>query len=91
MITVHKYTLDCILVQSVEMPAGARVIAADNQHEELCAWAIVDTDRKPENRVFYCVETDKDATVAALKTSTFVNTVLFDEGDYIVHVFVRQP
>lgn len=90
MITVHKFTLDCILVQYVEMPAGARVIAADNQDEELCVWAIVDTDRKPEKRVFYCMETGADASVAALQTSMFVGTVLFDEGAYVVHVFVRQ-
>ena len=89
-ITVRSFVLGWIPEQAIEMPAGARILSADNDGEEIVVWAIVDTKAKVERRTFLCVSTEGDAKVAALKTSRHIGSPQFNDGKYAIHVFVKR-
>lgn len=55
MITVYKYPIG--LGGDVLMPAGAEVIHVHEQCDEVCVWAIVDTEAPDELRHFDIVGT----------------------------------
>jgi hypothetical protein len=42
--TIYKYKLDLKAGQVIPMPINAEIIAVKNQDDDLCMWAIIDTD-----------------------------------------------
>lgn len=55
--TVHKYPLDVVDLQTVDMPAGATILTVQVQHDTIALWARVDTARFVEQRVIFLVGT----------------------------------
>lgn len=50
--------------KSVEMPAGALVLSAAFQGEDLCVWALVDPDARKERRGFAVLATGEKMPIA---------------------------
>ena len=80
--TIWKFPLELTNKQEVQMPVGANVISVDNQHGQICMWALVNDEAEKETRTFEVVGTghymrdiDRD----------FVGTV--QQGPFVWHVF----
>ena len=43
---IYKYTLNIEDRQGLEMPTGAKILSAKNQGDNICLWALVDTEEK---------------------------------------------
>lgn len=74
---------------SIEMPAGAEVLSANEQYGDLCIWAAVDPGQPVEARRFLLPRTG--FSVRDLGESKFVDTVLLEDGASVIHVFDRGP
>jgi hypothetical protein len=75
-------------VHKIRLPHDARIISVGNQHEHLCYWFVFDETT---------LDT-KDCTLRIITTGEpfvyrqedrFLGTVLFQNGAYVVHVFVE--
>ena len=42
--TIYKYNLEITDSQSITMPLNSEILSAKNQGNNLCIWALVDTD-----------------------------------------------
>jgi len=65
---IYKYTLNPRAIdvpQTVELPAGAKVISAGVQRGEMVLWAEVSVDARPMKRSFYIAFTGSDAPSGA--------------------------
>lgn len=70
-----------------EMPVGAVVLSVKEQFGRVCLWAKVDTcATEKEVRHFEIITTGITRSMDGL---VFIDTVLLDEGQYVVHVFER--
>lgn len=88
MITIHKF------IQigwrsgkyEVRMPKGAQVLSAHNQRGNVSLWAIVDTKQyDDEIRVFRVYYTGEE-----FHGGKFVDTVVLQDGDHVLHVFEEE-
>ncbi len=95
---IHKYTIDARssgVDVSVEMPKGARILHVAGQRENLCIWALVDTDHLGELHHFRVYPTG-----AALPEDFKEGPSFTEDGDryigtahcgpFVWHVFERS-
>lgn len=90
--TVWKWhlRLDVDGPQKLSMPAGARILTAQEQESGLELWALVDVDAAKEVRSFVVCGTGKDArSTVDLSKAIYISTVQFrgEIGTLVVHVF----
>jgi len=85
--TIYKYNLEITDRQIVEMPYNSEIIAVKNQGDDLCLWAIVETEN--EVRPTYEIEIygtghpmDKDIFTEFIETCVMPNGLVW-------HVFKR--
>jgi hypothetical protein len=85
--TIWKYPLAVENVQYVQMPRGARVIAAQKQGEMICLWALVESSADTEARVVLVAGTGHPLpeNIADFK---HVGTVQLHGGALVFHVFL---
>ena len=50
--TIYKYEIELVDNQSIEMPKGAEVLSVQVQNNKPCLWAIVETERPTERKLF---------------------------------------
>lgn len=79
---IWKYELEITELQTVQMPAGASILHADNQHGVLCIWVMVDPNARKEGR---CIEIIGTGHSIMSATRRFIGTVLM--GPLVWHVF----
>ena len=95
---IYKYPLEKKRYQTIELPAGAKVLRVDQQVDRnifgceredgpLVLWAYVNPESKPKTREVWCLTTGEEANDVAL--ANYVNTILLHNGAYVLHVFVR--
>lgn len=84
--TVFKYPLKITDQQTISMPYGAIPVAVQFQFEQLCLWAMVDTDQGPEPRTIYIVGTGNPATCLT-SSAEYLGTVQQFGGQLVWHVF----
>ena len=83
---IYKYPLQKRSHQTVLLPDGAVVLSAVNQMEYLMLYALVDDDIKPTVETNIIIRgTGSNADTVHL--FQFVDTVLFDKGTLVFHVF----
>lgn len=82
---IFKYQLANHGVRHIEMPIDAVILSVREQNNIACLWALVDTSKQLENRVFDIYVTGEEITVPEQKR--FIGTVLLNNGDFVVHVF----
>ena len=83
---IWKYVLNDV-VNDLEMPAGARIIAIQTVRDEPCLWAIVNPKNKPEIRRFHITGTGIPDKAAFFDNSIYVGTYQVEGGEYVFHVF----
>jgi len=81
--TIHKYQLEGHNVQSINLPAGAKILAASHQADNIMLWALVDTDNQLEMRKFGIWGTGHNIDTA--KNMRHIDTVFI--GGLVFHVF----
>lgn len=84
MLTIHKYPLRRASWSYLELPAGAHVLHAAFQREDICLWALVDTNNKPATRTFYVAATGDRVPD---RPTSHISTVLTPNGEFVYHVF----
>lgn len=78
---IYKYMLNTCGSQIVDMPKGSVVLSVQNQREELVLWADVPFG-PTERRKFVAIPTGMPSPFG-----TYLGTVQFDGGNYVVHVY----
>lgn len=88
--TIFKYPLvmDAV-VQTVEMPKDAIILSAGmDPHNNICIWAMVDTEEETEKRKVFIFGTGWDVTdfIDAIGSMDFIDTVKSEF--YMWHLFI---
>lgn len=86
--TVHKFPLKFAGHQTIEMPVGAKTLHLEVQHDQLCLWALVNTDAKIETRTLNMYGTGHPVDTA--KSITHIGTFLEANGNLVWHVFMTD-
>jgi hypothetical protein len=87
--TIYKYTLKVESEQVLKLPKDADILCVQEQHGEICLWAIVEKDTKEfENKIFYIYGTGHDVPWPALQT--YIGTVQQRQGTLVWHIFMRH-
>ncbi len=87
--TIFKYPLRMADTQSVEMPKGAEVLSVQSQGETLCLWALVNTKRPNEKRVFEVFGTGNPIHCDTGIERKFIATAQMPNLPLVWHVFER--
>jgi hypothetical protein len=85
--TIFKYPLSVTDTQVVSMPKNADVFSAQFQGDQLCTWALVDTEAETEDREFRIFGTGNPFELSGM--FRFVDTA--QQGQFVWHVFVKLP
>lgn len=87
--TIYRYNLQVKTRQVVSMPKGAKILdvqvkESESSHQvSIAVWAIVDTSKEKEDRVFFMYGTGEEApSVGDMK---YISTMQI--GAVVVHVF----
>ncbi len=79
---IYKYTLEIAGIQTLQVPAGARLLTAQMQGDALRLWAIVNPDNPPEHRTFLISGTGNPFPEG---TAAYIATV--QQGPFVWHIF----
>lgn len=82
---VWKYALPKVM-NDIEMPTGAMVLAVAEQHNEICLWAKVNPAAQKVMRTFQVVGTGHAELDG---TETYLGSAQLNNGNYVFHVFER--
>jgi hypothetical protein len=86
--TIYKYPLPSDPLSAINMPMGAKVLCVKTQGgQDICLWAIVDTDAAYEFRRFCVIGTGKSIPRSDGTTLKYIDTVLLFGGKLVYHVF----
>jgi len=77
-------------VQELEVPGSTKFISAIKQYDKPTLYAIVDPTIDRITTKVWVVQTGTAFDSNLLTTHCFLGTVDFDDGDYILHVFVEK-
>lgn len=83
MISVYKYIIPIQDIAVISMPEGAQPIHVDNQREQLCLWAIVDTNVPKVGVKFRVAGTGHDLGLNWKP----LGSALFANGELVFHLF----
>jgi hypothetical protein len=83
MATIWKAVLRHADVQAVEMPEGAEILCAREQHEQICIWFRCDPHRRQVKRVIGVFGTGN----LAPDGGCYIGTASLQGGSLIFHVF----
>lgn len=88
--TIHKYPVPMQDEFAVKMPAGAEVLTVQAQHNDPCVWALVDTRRPYQERLFALCGTGYPAPedTGWHPPWLYVGTFQLDNG-FVGHLFVE--
>lgn len=90
--TIYKYNLKLDNTQTIEMPRGAKILdiqfkTADRFLQgELAMWAMVNTNKEIEERIFKLFGTGFEINYEGDKSLIYLSTVQFNNA-FDVHVF----
>lgn len=81
--TIHKYELDIVDEQGLQVSGGAQVLSVQAQGGKLCLWALVDTSKRPGTLTIAIYGTGHEITEPL---GQFLGTVQMP-GGLVWHVF----
>jgi len=83
--TIWKFPLEPRNHSAIEMPKGARIIAVQTQQDEVCLWALLDSEEKGKKiRKFAIFGTGHH--IADLEGKKYIGTVQQSSG-LVWHIF----
>jgi len=83
---IYKYVLDLKPTTSIKIPAGYEILTIQQQHNNICLWALVDTDSPVIVETFHIIGTGQMFPWEKTKVK-YVNTVQMGNGALIWHIF----
>lgn len=83
--TIWKAALKPTDIQTIEVPAGAELLCAREQHEQICVWFRCDPAAPKETRDIAIVGTGNPAP----EDGQYLGTASLSGGALMFHVFVR--
>lgn len=90
MIQIFKETLELGVRTVLSLPTD-KILSAENQNEELVMWYISDSDlTSQENSYVFRVVRTGEIIDFDIEDYTFLNTILFDNGESVFHVFYKE-
>lgn len=90
-LSIWKFPLRLTDVQDVEVPAGAETLHVDEQHGNLCLWALVNPHPEvPKRKLTILIVGTGHPAPSPLSVDKYVGTVLTSGGDLVWHVFTRR-
>lgn len=88
--TIWKYQLQAKDLQTLNLPFGSQVLTAQTQNEEICIWALVNSETKEtEERSFEIFGTGHPVSCDMGVDRRYISTVQLHGGDLVFHVFER--
>ena len=86
---IWKYEVPVTDGSDIDMPAGAKVLTVQVQHQRLCLWVIVNPASPVETRRFKVIGTghEHDECLTAL---TYIGTAQMAGGALVWHVFEER-
>lgn len=96
MITIHKYILGnlsaCVdgpLECVVDIPRDSKILCVNSQRNDICIWAMINTDSEMLSRTFNIFGTGWPMSGRSI---TYIGTCQTHEGKFVWHVFEeKQP
>lgn len=85
--TIWKFPLYLADVQTIEMPAGAKILSVQVQRDNLCLWALVDPDAAKEGTTILIYGTGHKITAA---NPEHIGTFQLSDGALVFHVFTNK-
>lgn len=86
--TIYKYPLEPIPgMQTVLLPAAAHILCIKEQEGKPVLYALVDPDNAETSVGIFSVTT---GSPCFLRAKTYINTVMFDGGQYVLHFFKSE-
>lgn len=82
---IYKYQLSITETQNLELPIGAEILTAQNQHETACIWVFINKlQTTKETRTIKIFGTGQIIKSENLK---YISTIQLDGGAYVFHIF----
>lgn len=70
----------------LRLPIGAKIVTAQMAAEELSVFAIIDTEKDTELRMFRVIGTGQDATILSYEDE-YIGSISVLNGTYMYHIF----
>lgn len=87
--SVYKYPIEIDDTQTLILPRGAEILSVINQFEEVCIYALVDTETdETEKYSLQCYGTGH--TIRHDSSYKFLGTVSMHSGHFVLHVFYKK-
>jgi hypothetical protein len=83
--TIHKYPIDLVGEQTIEMPQDNTPLHVDTQRGVLCLWAMVNTESPTIKQKIYLLGTGHE--VPSDVHLTHISTI--QDGPYVWHFFKK--
>jgi hypothetical protein len=84
MMTIWKYSLTLLDEQQIQIPEGAKILSVQIQNDEICIWALVDTERPKETRSIGIIGTGNPCWCP---NWNYIGTVQQDA--FVWHIFIN--
>lgn len=85
---IYKYILDAIDYQEIEMPIDSIILKVGEQKEQICVWALVNTDLYLVNVVFRVYKTG--AQISENPRLKYIGSSHLYSGNLVFHVFTEN-
>ena len=86
--TIYNYKLDVIDKQVIQLPQNAQILSVQEQHGELCLWALVEEQAETEDWTIQIIGTGNPAY--HVDAGDFIGTVQARGGYLVWHIFAQQ-
>lgn len=87
--TVYKYELAVTEEQICVMPIGAKILSIQTQNEQICLWALVDTEQK-EFEARGIVIKGTGYNLSEYEHLEYIGTGQMAEGNFVYHCFENK-
>lgn len=83
--TIWKAALRPTNIQEIEVPVGAEILHATNQHNQACVWFRCDPSQPVEKRKIAICGTGHSAPEPS--NSRYLGTAMLERGAIVLHIF----
>lgn len=85
---IYKYPIEATDRQTIKMPAAARPLCVQVQHDQICIWAEVKPEARELERAVLVIGTGHEMPADA-GAFTYLGTVQLLRGGLVFHVFIQ--
>ena len=79
---IYKYVLSRVSEQRLLLPPSAKVLCVQAQHNEPCAWVLLEPDLEKRERLIRCYGTGHELPS---QPGRYLGTVLVDNDTLVLH------